>query len=256
METVLKRDSWVTIPKPQANARLRLFCLPFAGGNSTAFRNWPDYLPETMEVAAVEIPGHGSRLAEDTIRRLIPLVKAIAEGIDPYLDRPFAFFGHSMGSLLSFELAHYLRLKKGVEPVHLFFSGRGAPHLPAREEPIHGLPQAEFVQHIRNYNGTPKEVLEHQELMDILIPILRADFEVCETYQYFPKPPFNCPITAFGGLQDPSTTKDDLQGWKKHTSGAFNLRMFPGDHFYLLEAQTTLVHTIARDILAHFQLND
>jgi len=256
METVLKRDPWVVIPQPKPTARLRLFCLPFAGGNSTAFRSWANYLPETIEVAAVEIPGHGSRLSEETMKRLLPLVKAIAAGIGPHLDRPFAFFGHSMGSLLSYELAHYLRLEKGVEPVHLFFSGRGAPHLPAKEEPIHQLPEAEFVRHIRNYNGTPKEVLVHQELMDILIPILRADFEVCETYQYFPKAPFNCPITAFGGLQDPSTNRENLQAWEKHTTGAFNLRMFPGDHFYLLEAQTTLVHAIARDILAHFQIDN
>jgi len=250
-----KKDMCIVRPKINPQAKLRLFCLPFAGGGSTAFRTWPNNLPNTVEVCAVEIPGRGQRLSEPLIRKIDPLVKQIAEGIIPYLDRPFALFGHSMGSLLGFELSHFLLSDCNLKPVHLFMSGRGAPFMPDREKPIHKLSEKDFVQKIRNYNGTPKEVLEHEELMEIMIPILRADFEVCETYIFKEKQPLDCPLTVFGGLQDSGANKEELKAWEKLTTGPFALRMFPGDHFYLLESQVTLIKTIAHDINTHFNLN-
>jgi medium-chain acyl-[acyl-carrier-protein] hydrolase len=130
----------------------------------------------------------------------------------------------------------------------LFLSGRGAPTTPSRDEPIHALPENEFLKRIREYNGTPKEIFEHQELMQLMIPILRADFEVCETYRYQPRPALTCPITIFGGLRDSGANRSELEAWREMTSGAFRLRMFPGDHFYLLNSQATVVHTLVRDL--------
>ncbi len=249
-----KRDTWVIIPKKIPNPKLRLFCLPFAGGNANAFREWINFLPDTIELNAVEIPGRGHRLAEPLIKQIEPLVEAIALGIKPYLDRPFTLFGHSMGALLGFELTHYLKQKFDLQPIHLFLSGRGAPDTIDREEPIHNLSEKEFVKKIREYNGTPKEVLEHEELMQIMIPILRSDFQVCETYVYQQKPKLDLPVTIFGGLKDSSATQADLQAWSNFTSGPFALRMFPGDHFYLLRSKADLVHAMLRDINVHNHL--
>ena len=254
MNQSFNRDTWVVIPQKKPDPKLRLFCLPFAGGNANAFRDWDKLLPDTVELNAVEIPGRGHRLGEPLIKQIEPLVKAIAQGIKAYLDRPFVFFGHSMGALLGFELTHYLKQQFNVQPAHLFLSGRGAPDAIDREEPIHNLPDREFVDKIKEYNGTPKEVLEHEELMEIMIPILRSDFQVCETYVYKQKPKLDMPLTVFGGLNDSSAPQIDLQAWANFTVGPFALRMFPGDHFYLLHSKADLVHAILRDINAHNRL--
>ncbi|MBD3225124.1 MAG: alpha/beta fold hydrolase [Caldithrix sp.] len=254
-QTTVKRDQWVVLPKANASASLRLICLPFAGGTSNAFRNWTRYLPDSIELCAVELPGRGHRLSETLFRHIDPLIEQTARGIKSYLNKPFVIFGHSMGALTGFELTHHLLKEFALQPIHLFVSGRGAPHLPSREQPIHRLPDAEFVNKIRNYNGTPKEVIEHDELMDIMKPILRADFQVCETYEYTNQyAPFNHPITVFGGLKDSSTTREDLQAWKQYTHSFFNLRMFPGDHFYLQDSEVQVIETILRDISSHFDL--
>lgn len=249
-----KRDKWVIILKSSPQTKLRLFCLPFAGGSSTAFRDWCKYLPASIELCAIEIPGRGHRLSEPLEKKISPLIEGIAAGILPYLDRPFALFGHSMGSLLGFELTHHLIQLYQKHPVHLFLSGRGAPFLASREQPIHALPEPEFIQQIKNYNGTPKEVLEHQELMQLMVPILRADFEICETYEFREKPPLECPLTIFGGLKDNGATRSELEAWQRLTSAPFSLRLFPGDHFYLLESQITLVQTIIRELHKHLTL--
>jgi len=182
------------------------------------------------------------------------LIPQIAQGIKEELDRPYALFGHSMGTLLVYELTHFLLENGFPAPAHLFLSGRGAPHLPNRDKPIHQLPEHEFVAEIRKFNGTPKEVLEHEELMQLMIPILRADFEVCETYQYTQKPAFTIPITVFGGLQDEGATREELEAWQEHTTAGFNLRMFPGGHFFLLQHQPTIVETIVRDLQTQLSL--
>lgn len=249
------KNPGVQIPRPKPLAKLRLFCLPHAGGTSTAFREWADDLPGAIELCIVEIPGHGYRLNEALMHRLQPLVMQVAQDIEPYLDKPFVIFGHSMGNLLGFELSHYLQNAYQKTPVHLFLSGRGAPHLPPREEPIHQLPEDQFIQKITEYNGTPKEVLQHKELMDLMLPILRCDFEVCETYRFSPKPPFSFPMTIFGGLSDPGSTKSDLQEWKRYTTASFSLRMFPGDHFFIFSAQKQLLQAIVRDINDHFPIS-
>ncbi len=242
-------NNWIVIPKPNPAAQVKLFCLPFAGGSTVAFRSWGNLLPDFIEVNAVEIPGRGHRLTEPLIKVLENLVYNTAKGIIEQIDRPYVLFGHSMGSLLGFELAHYLTEHHGRPPLHLVFSGRGAPHVTSKEKPIHELPESDFIREIKNYNGTPKEVLEHSELMQIMIPILRSDFQVCETYTYKKHMrKLNSPISVFGGLNDHSAPRSELEAWKEHTTGAFNLRMFPGDHFYLNSSEKMLLEALARDV--------
>ena len=247
-------NSWIVKPKPNPSAQLKLVCLPFEGGGSNSFRNWVQFLPKQIELLAIEIPGRGQRLREPLRTRMHELVPDITSSLSKELDRPYALFGHSMGTLLGIELSHHLRAEYQQEATHLFFSGRGAPHLPSKEKPIHHLPEDEFITQIRHYNGTPKEVLDHEELMELMVPILRADFEVCETYSYNNHPKLSCPLSIYGGLQDVAAPREAMQAWAELTEGPFNLRMFPGDHFFILSNTQTLLSSILKDLNEHFTL--
>lgn len=227
-----------------------MFCFPYAGGGASAYRGWSSSLPVDIEVCPVQLPGRESRLREQPFTTLAPLVQALADELVPHFDLPFVFFGHSMGGLISFELARELRRRGAPFPVHLFVSGRRAPQLPAREEPIHDLPEPEFVERLRELNGTPEEVLQHAELMRLLTPILRADFAVNETYEFEPGEPLDIGISAFGGLGDEEITRDDVAGWKEHTKGRFRIRMLPGDHFFINAngSRDMVLEAVSRDL--------
>jgi medium-chain acyl-[acyl-carrier-protein] hydrolase len=239
-------DHWIVKPRPNPEATWRLFCFPYAGGSAQIFRRWPQQLPATGEVCALELPGRGTRLQEPLFTHLPLLVEAMAQPLAQHLEKPFAFFGHSMGALLSFEMARYCRRQRLPGPVHLFVSGRRAPHLPPDEPPLYNLPEPALIDELRRLNGTPEEVLEHAELMQLMLPILRADFAVCDTYQYTPEPPLSCPITVFSGLQDTSVRADHLEAWCAQTQAACSVHLFPGDHFFLHTTPSLLLQTLAR----------
>lgn len=225
---------------------MRLFCLPYAGGGASIYRAWPGLLPISVEVVPVHLPGRETRINEQPFTRLVPLVETLSSVLTPHLDKPFAIFGHSMGALIAFELARQLRRENKPQPVHLFVSGRDAPQLAKAGHQTYKLPEPEFVEEVKRLNGTPKEVLEHQELKKLVLPSLRGDFEVVQTYTYTTEPKLDCSISAFGGLQDRSATMFHLEGWREHTSSSFSLDMLPGDHFFLRTSQHFLL-----DILSH-----
>jgi medium-chain acyl-[acyl-carrier-protein] hydrolase len=234
---------WVVRTKPRP--RLRLFCLPYAGGGAALFRLWADNLPAEVEVCPIFLPGRERRMREAPFKRLQPLVETLAHELQPFMDVPFAFFGHSMGALISFELIRHLRRNQLPGPVHLFASSFRAPQLPDRNPPLHQLSDAEIIDMLTRIGGTPQSILQHAELMKMLIPIMRADFELCETYVYTPEPPLDCPITAFGGEQDMLVSRQELEAWRTQTRGAFNVRMFQGDHFFLQNQQDALLQALA-----------
>jgi medium-chain acyl-[acyl-carrier-protein] hydrolase len=242
-------ERWLAYREVNPRARLRLFCFPYAGGGAAVYRGWAAVLPADVEVCPVQLPGREGRLREEPFTRPEPLIQALAEALAPlWDDLPFAFFGHSMGAMLSFELARELRRRGLALPVHLFASGRRAPQQAPREEDIHDLPEPEFIAKLRELNGTPDEVLRHAELMRLLVPLLRADFAVNETYHFVEEPPFELGISAFGGLADAEVTREDLAAWQQHTRGRFRLRMLPGDHFFLLSARDLILEALARDL--------
>lgn len=241
-------DSWIIRRKPSPQARLRLFCFPYAGGGVSIFRAWSDTLPADVEVCPLQFPGRGTRLMEPPFTQLSPLVQALAEALFPLLDKPFAFFGHSLGALVSFELARRLRRQYAAQPVRLFISADRAPQIPNRDPAIHSLPEGEFLTELRRLKGTPTELLEDEEVMQIMLPVLRADFAVYETYRYSTEPPLNCPISAFGGLQDHRVNRGDLEAWRDHTGVSFSLTMFPGDHFYLNTTQPALLQALSQEL--------
>ncbi len=242
------KNAWFTQPYMNPGASLRLFCFPYAGGNATFYRTWQASLPSFVEVCAAQLPGRMPRLAETPFTELTGMVAAIAENMHPYLDKPFALFGHSMGAMISLELARLIRKEHQLEPVHLFVSGHRAPQIPETARSTYNLPEPEFLEELRQLNGTPQEVLEHPELMQLLAPILRADFSVCQTYHYEPGPPLRCPITAFGGLEDTGERKEFLEPWKEQTVSAFMLKLFPGDHFFIYGAQQEILQIIGQQL--------
>ncbi len=248
MTTATALDSWIACPKPSPQALLRLFCFPYAGGGVSIFRAWSDGLPADVEVCPVQLPGRGTRLMEPPFTRLSPLIQALAQALFPLLDKPFAFFGHSLGALVSFELARQLRRQYAMQPVRLFISADRAPQIPNRDPAIHNLPEGEFLVELCRLNGTPRQVLEDEELRQIMLPLLRADFAVYETYGYSTEPPLNCPISVFGGLQDQRVNRGDLEAWREQTSISFSLRMFPGDHFFLNTTQPVLLRVLSQEL--------
>lgn len=240
--------TWFNCQKTGTLPAVRLFCFPYAGGGAVIYRGWGGILPRHVEVCAAQLPGRGARVKEPAATQLGALVRALADALEDNLERPFAFFGHSMGALICFELARHLRERGGPQPNHLFVSGRRAPQLPGTERVIHDLPEPEFIEELRRLQGTPTEVLEHPELMQLLSPLLRADFSLAETYAYAPGTPLDCPISAFGGLQDEEVGREELEGWKEQTTGRFKLRMMPGNHFFLNDVQQPLLRSIAEDL--------
>ena len=239
-------STWFSGLNANPGSIMRLFCFPYAGGGSLIYRQWPKQLPSTIEVVRAQLPGREGRLKEPPFTRVEPLITELVEAIEPFLDKPFIFFGHSMGGLISFELTRRVQKEFGLLPAHLFISAYKAPHLPDTLTGIYTLPEPEFIEEVRRLNGTPNDVLEHRELMRLVLPLIRSDFELCNTYQYVPGPPLYCPLTIFGGLEDEEAGKKELEGWRQHTTGPFMLHMLPGDHFFIDKSRHVLLRLISR----------
>lgn len=241
-------NPWLAPFRPNSVAKLRLFCFPYAGGAAHIYRTWSRYFPPEIEVCPLQLPGRSSRLQEMPFTSMELLVKACVRELRSYLDKPFAFFGHSMGAIIGFEIARLLRRLDGRLPVHLFVSGHGAPQLARAKTPTYSLPEPEFINEVSRLNGTPREVLEQPELMQVVLPLLRGDFELIETYVYHDEPPLPVGLTALGGLEDEEISRADLEGWLAQTTGRFSLRMLPGDHFYLNSSPQLLLPLLAQEL--------
>jgi medium-chain acyl-[acyl-carrier-protein] hydrolase len=224
---------WIVQPRPRPRARLRLFCLPHAGAGASLFRQWPQSLPDAVEVCSVQLPGRETRIRERAYEAWQPLVRALSDAVTPWIDRPYAILGHSAGALLGFELARTLRADGQPEPVHLFVSGRAAPQLPRAERATWDLPDDVLIQDLRSLGGVREEVLGNRELMELLLPILRADLAVSERYLYPGGEPLDSPITALAGRDDPRASPAVMQAWAEQTRGRFRLHDFAGGHFFI-----------------------
>ncbi|MEL6453129.1 MAG: alpha/beta fold hydrolase [Cyanobacteria bacterium J06623_5] len=232
-------NRWLVRPLPQPQARLRLFCFAFAGGSAWIFRPWAaqlaQLLSEPIDICAIELPGRGKRLAEPPITSLADLIPTLGAQLLPLLDRPFAFFGHSMGALIAFELCHWLRQTVQLIPAHLWVSAARAPQLAIEPPLMHRLSKADFIDRLQHYQGTPISVLNNAELMDLMLPVLRADFTLLETYQYQPKGLLDCPITGLWGQQDNIVSQAEVAAWRVHTL-QFDLSAISGDHFFMQQS--------------------
>jgi len=230
-------------------ARLRLICFPYAGVGASAYRLWSRELPPDMEIAAIQPPGRESRFAEPAYRRIDQLAKDVIDPLLPYLDRPFAVFGHSMGAMVATEFVAALARRGAPMPVHLFVSARRALHLPDPDSPLGSLSDTEFIAEIqRRYGGIPAEVLGDRELLQLLLPGLRADIEAIESYVMSEGLQVRCPLSVFGGAQDPRASRTQLEAWRELTERPPALRIFEGDHFYLTAQRQALLAEIVRSL--------
>lgn len=227
-------EHWISFRRESPEARLRLFCLPYAGGGASAYRRWQSLLPPTVEVCPVQPPGRENRIREPPLTNTGTLIDALDAALRPMLDRPFALFGYSMGATIAFEWAHHLRQACGVEPGILMVAARAAPQVPRTWPAMYQLPDAELKDRLQELEGTPPEVLDNEELMDLLLPLLRADFEMHDTYQPAEREPLACPVFAYGALEDGDVPEEHIRAWEEVTTGEFRIHLLPGDHFSLL----------------------
>jgi medium-chain acyl-[acyl-carrier-protein] hydrolase len=232
---------------PRASTRLRLLCFPYAGGSAAIFREWPSAFPHDIHICPARLPGRQMRFCEPSHTRIEPLVASLHEELRDHLDVPIALFGHSMGAVIAFELARLLQ--QGGHPLrYVGLSGRRAPQRPRDCEVIHALSDDAFAAKLRELEGTPDEILSDPEAMELVQPILRADFELCETYAYRAGAPLNCAVTAFGGVHDAHVREEDLLAWREHTHGVFRLRMFEGSHFFVHQAEAAVRQALLEDL--------
>jgi medium-chain acyl-[acyl-carrier-protein] hydrolase len=241
-------NSWLAPPRLNLPSELNLFCFPYAGGGASIFHTWQQYLPPTIEVRAVHLPGRDSRLQDAPITRMAVMVERFVQALLPELEKPFALFGHSMGAAIIFEVARYLRREQGIGPAHLFVSAHPAPQLIREESSTYNLPDDEFINVIRRFHGTLDGVADTPELMQLMLPLLRADFALCDKHTYVEDAPLDCPITALGGLEDRAITRGQLASWREQTNSSFNLRMFPGNHFFIRTAASPALRMISKEL--------
>lgn len=235
--------AWLVCRQPKPAARLRLLCVPYAGGGTSVFAGWASRLPDDVEVSAVRLPGRESRLLQRPYRSLDDLLPDLAEAVVDYCREPFMLFGHSMGALIAYELARWLRTDGSPGPEHLMVSARRAPHLAHNRPAIHDLPDDALVERLRHFGGVPEQLLANPAAMRLVIPVLRADVQLNDAYTFQPGPPLECPITAFGGQADTHVDHAGLAAWAELTRGEFALSTFPGGHFF--------IHSARAELLAH-----
>lgn len=239
-------SNWFFRPAPREDARIRLFCFPHAGGGAAAFREWPAMLSSEIDVWAVQAPGRAWRLREAPFTDVEVWADEATEAMLPWLDRPFALFGHSLGSIVAFEVARRV-VARGYEPEALFVGARRAPGLPARDSDLSELSDTDFVESIcQRFGGIPPVILESEEVLSLMLPTLRADVAALEQYDYSAGPPLTSPLVVMGGTEDGSVSTEELDAWSAVSNGPTSVRIFEGDHFYVeshRDEVLSLVHT-------------
>ena len=245
-------NPWLTTRAASPQSSIRLFCLPHAGAGTSAYNLWKRFLPATIEVCPIQIPGRESRLSEACVTDCTTLIESITLALTAHLDKPYAIFGHSMGALLALDLAQSLRAHGLRSPSHLFVSGRNATHVPMKHGSIHKMEDEDFLAALATrYGGLPQEILDTPELLELYLPILRADLTLLETHRYQPLGPLDCPVSAFCGKDDANVSVAGLEAWGEHTSSTFETKWFDGGHFYLSgPSRATLLDLVAARLAA------
>lgn len=242
--------AWLWPPGRPVGPAQQLLCFPYAGGGASAFRGWETRLPAGIDVRAVQLPGREWRRQEAPHLRVDSLLDALFDALpSDWFDRPYVLFGYSMGAVLAFEFARRARRFALRGPQMLVAAACRAPQLMRTAVKIYDLPDAQFVETMRRFGGTPEIVLSDPELLSLVLPVLRADFELLDAYGYAAEAPFEFPIIVYGGTRDAHATRADLASWRAHTNSEFNLRLFNGGHFFINESREQLLRTLAADLL-------
>lgn len=224
---------WFVVGSERRNPVARLFCFPYAGGSAQIFQDWHLYLPNDVEVVGVQYPGRGSRVAEPAISSCDEMIERLLGEFEPWLDVPYMFFGHSNGALISFELARTLH-RCGIDrQIHHFISAKRALHLDPRRIRLHDLPNDDFLREVERLGGTPPELLRDAGFLEVLLPILRADFSLSETYVRKDLLPLRMNATLLYGSKDADIPEYDVLRWRELMSGSIDYWSFDGGHFFI-----------------------
>ncbi|MFL9906606.1 thioesterase II family protein [Paraburkholderia sp. RL17-337-BIB-A] len=230
-------------------SRLRLFCFHHAGGTASFFREWPSLLGNDVEVVAVQLPGRENRRGETMCTCMDALIGDLQQAMVGELDKPFAFFGHSLGALVAFELARCLELSRQQTPSHLYVSGRIAPQCSDSLPPIGRYTDDELLRELQlRYGGIPPQVIKEEGLLQFFLPVLRADLQLLQSHTYIAEPRLKCPITAFTGISDPNVHIDNLERWADQTVSIFRSERFPGGHFYIKDVGEQVAARILENV--------
>ncbi len=245
----MQNNKWIFCPKPQQEARLRLFCFPYAGGGASVFSGWSNHISPEIEICAIKLPGREGRFNEEPYRRITELVKKLASEIAHLLsDKTFAFFGHSVGARICFELTRYLRRNNMPCPKKLIVSAARAPDNSRTSTLDHKMDNEEFLKRIMEIEGIPDELKQNKELLDLVLPIIKADTEMLNTYEYIQEDPLNCSIAAYCGNFDPIVSMEDASEWREHTRSNFTLSMVPGGHFFIRNNLEQFIEMLVKDL--------
>lgn len=240
---------WLIFYKKRPAAKLRLFCLHYAGGSASAYSSWLEYLPSSIELVGIQLPGREGRFNEAFISDFDKLVHEIVVSLSPIINKPYVVFGHSMGALKGFEVIRELKKRKLRAPMLFIAAGRKPPQISDLDPPISHLPEDEFIEELlKDYAETLEHILDKKELRELFIPQLRADFKLCENYFYRPGEKLDCPILAYAGESESDLSDEELICWGDITNSASRSERFPGGHFFIHNTQVELLAAINTEL--------
>ncbi|ACE84610.1 thioesterase II family protein [Cellvibrio japonicus] len=225
-------DGLLAVVKKNPNATIKLFCFPYAGGSAAIFQQWSRYITANVEVICLQLPGRGDRLDDDLYREMEPLLDDLLQEMMPCIDRPYVFLGYSLGAKTAYELARRLQALEFPVPGLFFSIASPAPHIPRASAPIHLLPDDQFIHRLREYQGASDDVLDDPDVMQLLLPGLRADFSILENYRYTDATKLKTKACLFGGADDMAVPYGHLHAWAEHFTGSVESRVYPGGHFF------------------------
>ncbi|WP_016909315.1 thioesterase II family protein [Streptomyces xiaopingdaonensis] len=242
-------DRWIQRCSPGPPGATRLVLFPHAGGSASYYRPFCLSLGDRLDVCALQYPGRQDRHTEPCVTDLHRLADLVFARLRTMAERPLAFLGHSMGALLAYEVTRRFERELGTSPVRLFVSGRRAPSCP-RTEHVDLTGDDGLLSEVRELSGTDPQVLGDEEMRKLILQPLRADYQALQSYRFVPEPPVGCPVTALSGTSDPRTHEDEAAAWREHTTGEFDMRLFPGGHFFLSERVEDVAAFVARRLSA------
>jgi surfactin synthase thioesterase subunit len=241
----LNHSNLFVIPEPVNNPKIRLFCFPYAGGSHTIYTPWLGQFKDCIELVFIQLPGRGSRLIETPHNNMASIIDELMEHADYITNILYMLFGHSLGSRIAFDLAYNLHNENYPLPEYFIGSGSRAPHLKDEKKSIHSLPNEQFIVELDKMNGTDKRILQNEELVNLLTPMLRADFKIAELHQA-PKIAISVPFTILQGSDDIDITPAQLNAWSELSQAEISIVHLPGDHFFINHHSSLVINQVNR----------